>query len=411
MVALLLLTGLTGAQAQRNVHWIHGIGGDGGSWQGFSSEFGGQRQMPVNTHNGYRSGNGLSDMATDIRGQIGSTAGGTAIGICHSMGGVAARQIDVQHTGLFGGLITFDSPFRGARVVTNVNNGVATDYIANAVHQLRKGPFRQSAPVPQIALAVMGIRDIDTYVGNMFVQMQRDEQNLTPATAADLAEESGYNQQFYGSSTPTPKLVYWGNEVSPIHVRLYAGSQNTNEESAVNSYNGVRQFYGAARDQNYAMRWVFFPMFAYYNWIGNGWADGYNYLWDQSENEWSNLIGSGTSSTSTFLEYQLIGGDLAPYENCISNANGDPNQVQICESTYFQWVNVTVTTYVREPTDGLLPKRSQIGQGTSWTANAEVIELPGNSHNEVRRSDDSRRELNEAFNGNRGGSNFNIPRR
>ena len=408
-VALTLIAGLMDARAQRNVHWIHGIGGNANSWQQFSDEFGGQRQMPVNTHEPYETGNGLNAMATDIRGRIGGTSGGTAIAITHSMGGVASRQIDVENTGFFGGIITFDSPMRGARVVTNVTNGVATDYIAHAVSQLRKGPFRVFAPVPQLYLANRGITDIDTFVGEMIVQQQRDEQNLTPATAADLAEDSGYNQQFYGNSTGTPKLVYWGNEVSPIHVRLYAGSQNTDEETAVNQFNTVRQIYGYFRDYCYTMRWTIPFAFPYYTWCGDGWSDGYDYLAGQSESEWSYLIGAGYTYTRTYTTFEFVGTDYNAYQDCVNAANGDPVQIQNCENTYFQWVYHSELVYARDQSDGLVPRRSQVGESTAWTGNAEIHELPNNSHNEVRRSPETRSELNQAFDGFRGDGRFFIP--
>lgn len=240
LLLALLLCSATSLQAQRNVHWIHGLGGDDTSWQQFADELGGQRQIPVNTRNGYQTGNGVGGMVVDIQGQIGGTAGGTAIGICHSMGGMAGRQLDVQNTGFFNGLITFGSPLRGARVANNINNGVATDYVANAFHQLRKGPFRANFPLPQIIITGLNmIENIDTFVGERIVQQQRDDLSLTTATANDLSEDSGYNQQFYGNSTATPKLIYWGNETSPIHVRLYAGSKNTDEEATVNEFNKI----------------------------------------------------------------------------------------------------------------------------------------------------------------------------
>jgi len=48
-------------------------------------------------------------------------------------------------------------------------------------------------------------------------------------------------------------------------------------------------------------------------------------------------------------------------------------------------------------------------ENTAWSSNAEVRELPGNSHNEMRRSPESNFELNQAFNGLVGGNNFSIP--
>ncbi len=403
----LLLCSATGLQAQRNVHWIHGLGGDAGSWQQFAGDFNGQRQIGINTHNGYGTGNGIGNMAADVQNQIGGNAGGTALGICHSMGGVAVRQIDVENTGFFGGIITFGSPLRGAKIANNINNGVAQDYIANAVNKLRRGPYRQFFPVPQIIQAVLGYRDIDTFVGQQVVESQRNALNLTPATSNDLAEESGYNQQFYNNTTPTPKLVYWGNEASPIQVRLAAGSQNIDEESVVNAFNQVRQIYGAARDVNYALRWVFLPFYATYSWRGDGWAEGYNYLVGQSENEWSNLIGAGYTVTQSVTNYEFIGSNFDDYVNCVGNTG----QPEICESEYFQWVTRDVQVFVRDQSDGLVPRRSQIAENTAWTGNAEIRELPGNSHNEMRRSDRSRDELNRAFNGQSGGSNFSIPTR
>ncbi|TAE27128.1 MAG: hypothetical protein EAZ91_16600 [Cytophagales bacterium] len=366
--------------------------------------------MLVNTHNGYETGNGLNTMVGDIQNQIGGTAGGTALGICHSMGGVAARQIDVQNTGFFSGIMTFDSPLRGARVVTNVNNGVAADYISHAVSQLRKGPFRQYFPIPQIALPIAGIRDIDFFAGERFVQSQREEQNLTPATAADLADESGYNQQFYGNATPTPKLIYWGNEVSPIHIRLFAGSLGVNEESAVNAFNEIRQYYGDQRDENYTLRWIFFGAFPFYTWRGDGWAAGYDYLAGQSENEWANLIGAGYSYTRSYYTFEFVGTDYNAYLDCVNYANGDPVQIQNCENTYFQWVHHDEVVFARDQSDGLVPRRSQVGEGTHWSgSNSEIRELANNSHNEVRRSNESRFEINEAFNGNRSGGAFFVP--
>lgn len=425
ILLVLLVCSTLSLQAQRNVHWIHGLGGRATSWQQFSQEFGGQRQILENTHNEYQSGNGVGGMVADIQTQIGATAGGTALGICHSMGGVAGRQLDVLNNGFFSGIITFGSPLRGARIANNVNGTAAQDYVANAVSQLRKGPNRQLFPIPQIItyspviqsiLAILGIHDIDDFIGQRVVQGQRNELNLTPATATDIGEESAYNQVFYNAVTQTPKLVYWGNEASPIHVRMFAGTQPEllghviSEQELVDGFNAVRQDYGNFRDVNYTLRWAFPALFPYYNWIGNGWADGYDYLAGQSENEWSNLIGAGYSYLQGYYSFEFVGTDYNAYQDCVNYANGDPQQIQNCENTYFQWVYHDYYVYVRDASDGLVPRRSQIGENTAWTnSNAEVRELPNNSHNEMRRSNESRDELNQAFDGNRRNGAFFIP--
>lgn len=426
LLLVLLICSTLSLQAQRNVHWIHGLGGADTSWEQFSNEFDLQRQILENTNNTYQSGNGVNGMVGAIQTQIGGTAGGTALGICHSMGGVAGRQLDVENTGFFSGIMTFGSPLRGARIANSVNGTAAQDYVSNAVSQLRKGPNRQLFPIPQLiaanpiiqtTLLILGISDIDDFIGQRVVQGQRNELNLTPATAADIGEESGYNQMFYNAATPTPKLVYWGNEASPIHVRMFAGTQpeflghTFSEPELVAGFNITRQIYGSRRDVNYTLRWIFPGLFPYYNWIGNGWADGYDYLADQSENEWSNLIGAGFSFTQPVTYLRFIGTDLAAYDQCVSDANGNSGDLAICESTYFQWVTENVTFFVRDASDGLVPRRSQIGENTAWTnSNAEVRELTNNSHNEMRRSPESRGEITEAFDGNRSGGAFFVPR-
>lgn len=67
-----------------------------------------------------------------------------------------------------------------------------------------------------------------------------------------------------------------------------------------------------------------------------------------------------------------------------------------------------VTIFARDQTDGLVPRRSQIAENTAWSSNADIRELAGNNHQEMRRSDLSRNELNAAFNGNRAGGNMSI---
>ncbi|TAF94127.1 MAG: hypothetical protein EAZ46_10965 [Runella sp.] len=379
---------------QRNVHWIHGLGGNATSWQLFGNDFNIQRNILTNTVGDYNTANGVGGMVGDIQNQIGGAAGGNSIGICHSMGGVAGRQLDVQNNGFFGGIITFGSPLRGARVVNNVNNGVATQYIDNAINKLLAGP--QSEPIFNAIIRYFqnrGNLPIQDLSGNGIIQEVRNQLGLTPQTTNDLAEESGYNQGFYGNGTNTPKLIFWGNENSPIHVRLAAGAAGADEEQWVGSWNSARQTYGAMRDYNYTMRWAFPILLSLFNWRGNQWARGYDYLLDQSENEWANLIGGGFSFQQTVTDYLFVGINLEDYDNCIIAANGDPNQIH-------------------DQTDGLVPRRSQIAENTAWSSNAEIRELAGNNHQEMRTSNRSRFELNRAFDGqSQAGPAFSIPTR
>lgn len=70
-----------------------------------------------------------------------------------------------------------------------------------------------------------------------------------------------------------------------------------------------------------------------------------------------------------------------------------------------------ITMFARDQTDGLVPRRSQIAENTTWASNADIRELAGNNHQEMRRSNRSREELNAAFDGNRANGNMFIPMR
>ena len=71
-----------------------------------------------------------------------------------------------------------------------------------------------------------------------------------------------------------------------------------------------------------------------------------------------------------------------------------------------------VTMYARDQTDGLVPRRSAVAENTAWSSNAEIRELAGNNHQEMRRSIESRGELNRAFNSqSQAGPAFFIPMR
>jgi pimeloyl-ACP methyl ester carboxylesterase len=406
-----LLVGLSGAQAQRNVNWIHGVGSNGAAWQGLATDFNNQRDiLNRNTPNSrsYNTANGVVGMFLDILAQNGAGADPNGIAICHSMGGLAARQLDVQYNGRFGRIITFGTPFRGARVITNINNSVAHDYATNASEKIGSGPRAELIGIPLTPIGNLGMRLVDELAGWGLIAIMRNNLGLTSGNIGDLSEESSYNQQFYGNSSGTPKLTYWGNEASPVHIRTVGGE---NEVDWVNGWNTARWIWGGYRDYNFALRWANIWFYPLYNWRGNQWAKGYNYMYDQSENEWNNLIGAGHYVTQSVTQYEFVGSNFSDYDDCLANANGDANQIQICESTYFQWVTRDVTFFVRDPSDGVVPAPSARGDGTAWTANAEIRELAGINHNEMTKSDAARFEIDQAFGGNRGGNNFFIPTR
>lgn len=84
----------------------------------------------------------------------------------------------------------------------------------------------------------------------------------------------------------------------------------------------------------------------------------------------------------------------------------------MCYNMYFKPVTYNGFTWVKDAYDGLVSRNSATGAGTSWTTNADIRELSGNNHQEMRTSTQSQIELNAAFEGLRSdGTSFRIAKR
>ena len=77
---------------RRNIIWVHGIDSDFRAWNASAGFFNAQRQITSSNRN-YGSLNGVPNMATNVQNRTGGLAGNRTIGIGHSMGGLALREV------------------------------------------------------------------------------------------------------------------------------------------------------------------------------------------------------------------------------------------------------------------------------------------------------------------------------
>lgn len=409
MTMLLLgVVSLVQAQIARDVHWIHGLGGDDESWEPTANLFQGERLINNAPRGSYETGEGVGRMAGDIQNASSNLAGPNLIGIAHSMGGVASRQIDVNNTGHFGAIVTFGSPLRGARIVNAVANGEAEDYISNGVGKLSRGPFSVALVMP----GIFGFSIADV-LGWGIVILIAGSLDLRGQTVPDLSQESGYNQGFYGAATPTPKLMMWGDEDSPVHVRLAASfaslpvrvfmlfpredplfTLRIGENTAVDLWNGVRYVYGFWEDFYRTLGYIPFNFLA--RWRCQEWQAGHEYLFSQSEGQWRTMIGASFAQTQTYTVWTPYWGTTEEQLMYCADNNlleGDCPYLYPATHTYQQFFNT--------PTDGVVPMNSQIAENTAWRPNDPnfIRRLAGDNHQSMRSSDGGRNELRAAFEG------------
>lgn len=416
LIMLLGVGSMSQAQISRDVHWIHGLGGDEGSWQTTAGLFQGERLINTAIRGPYPTGEGVGTMANAVRNASLNVAGPNLIGIAHSMGGVASRHIDVNNTGHFGAIITYGSPLRGARIVNAVDNGEANTYIATGTTLLLRGPQSDNniAPLLNNVPAPDALAD---GVVNLIV----GELQLAAPTRADLGQESGYNQSLYGAGTPTPKLFMWGDEDSPVHIRLASAfaqgpvripigpftlTFNVTEESAVNAWDFARYIYGTMEDWHRTLGYIPF-IGASHRWKANEWHVGHEYMFSQSEGQWRVLTGSSYSQ-----DYLISFWGPRPeatesdFWYCADNGLFDG------DCPYNQLYQYTVQYFYNTPTDGVVPVRSQIAENTAWRPDDPnfIRRLGGDNHQSMRSSDAGRNELRAAFD-ERFGAAFRIDRR
>lgn len=418
------------AQEQpRNVVWVHGLDGDESSWRHYEQIFTGERNIN-SLRKAYNTGNGLNPAALQVSNIIDSNLPGSAthprnLAICHSMGGLVARNIDrlTPNGRQFGGLITVTSPNYGAPIANSLLNGSVTNAAHDAVKKLWAGPYASTLPLTwslfALTLGHVNLVFTPTRIANLFVSNKKIQYLIgNPTTNSDLMVGSPTIESINSHTSTIPMISIWAQESSPVHWRMFGSSldENVGEEKLVSQMRFARDIYNGNYIYNAALAttsvilgffipviWISSP---YYAWVASEWKKGSDWF-DSSESIWCSLI------KTSRIEYRTV-------NYCYYTCMGEWPETMV-KSTQnncmdYQWICQTylATFIVNYPSDGLLPDYTQklrgIPQGNIYLVNhANHIEVRNMSNSPG--GDGTKARFNNIFSDRPDGDFFLTPTR
>lgn len=421
--------------ADRNVIWVHGLGGNQSSWQHYDEVLEAERK--IHTVRGtHVTSNGLGAAASSAESWIESALPGNAatkatnIGIGHSMGGLIIREIDgTTTTGnkYFGGFITVATPNKGAYIANSVNNGDANNFLSHTCNQLLAGP----AATNWVNSLFGGLTPAN------FCDLTESaflDDFISGTTAISIAEDSDDMNTLATYSHNLPRIALWGEENSPVHWRLISTmieeDPNLTENSTINNILAIISqpndtWFITVAD---TAKWVYVNMEAYHNGLGNicsHWPmNWFNYcdnqatqhyykasqwrkgkVWfNQSEGLYTAIMGGTQTTTEEVTTTEWIPCEFEypePYpsgggyqRNIITEKRINPidenpttrylpptDPCDLGEPGYWLEVTYTVTTTINYPNDGVVPKYTTKLNDVSSQNNIKIL---GANHFEIR---------------------------
>ena len=379
--------------AQRNVGWVGGLNETNNFWEQYSALFQTERQL--NTFNNDYSGSmkaGVPRLADVINNSLFAFNNTNALCIGHSMGGVALRENDRRNSGLFGGYITVGGPMSGAYVAASVLNGSVQSAITDALDKVLDGPTTALIGIPVVD--DIAADALAKYIGRV---VSPDVSYYGRPTLQDLDPNGNYMQGIQNFAGNVPAVSIQGVENGPVQWRMASstkqgeGNVTEDDEKFVKIANTMYDIYNGFYIANLAT-------FNFY--AATRWKKGRDYLRDQSEGDYLNIIGARHYETVTYTYQAYMCGSYNSYDteywNCLYyNAGSGEDCSQYCYQTFTStYVNV-----VEEPSDGFIPAGSQIGQGTAWQRQTgDIYKAEGANHLQEGSHSATREQFNRIFN-------------
>jgi hypothetical protein len=238
---------ITQAQTTKDIHLMHGGGGNNSSWELAQSGLE-QNCINANTTNGtYESGDGIQAYVDEFVPNIQAVGSPDDIAIAHSFGTLAARSLG--NTNLFGGYISVAGPHEGAQLATSVLDGTLQSYIAEGCDQavlrpLNVLPVVVSMGVLPITLEFV-ISEVSAWVcdGLFWAALQAEGLVGAPFTGQDMQSVHELQPGGRGSQlapAAIPAIAIRSDLDSPIHWNLF-GVRST-MASASATYRDIASF-------------------------------------------------------------------------------------------------------------------------------------------------------------------------
>jgi pimeloyl-ACP methyl ester carboxylesterase len=238
---------IANAQVERIVHWIHGLGGDGSSWQkaADASMFGvpgtfTRAKIYSNQPEYTQFNNAISTAASKlhqdvlVQGDVLSTAYGVTdqsknFIIGHSQGGIVARYLDKRYDDQpwlgrrFGGIVTFGTSHQGAIALNNTP--MLLQLIDEGCNDLSAGPSDEKVLTKFFLSLIISSEDVAKVIEPACKFIAND---IVPIIASDFV--SPINQDYrVGAAviteinsiqTQTNKVAFYGIENDPLVWRM-----------------------------------------------------------------------------------------------------------------------------------------------------------------------------------------------
>ncbi|MGB4847718.1 MAG: hypothetical protein WBP41_07340 [Saprospiraceae bacterium] len=376
-----IFTCMTFYAQDRPVAWVHGLGEDETTWDIYDNLFHMERQM-IGSSRDYSTSFGVASFATAVSSEILSVFPNTSgpatqnIGIGHSLGGLAIRELDRTRTESnrrLGGLITIGTPNDGATIVTSIRNGDVTRASQDACERLAAGPLSE---VPFVGVIVQSISNdvlCDMLANDVLDGLFQDQ--ATGLSINDVVIGSDLLTKLNSNPPNIPAISIRGNENSPVHWRILSSFDTDNEDDQKfveiaglmrSIYNGFYTYH-LSRSIVTGILGFFNPLLwiktVHNAWQATQWHRGKKWF-DQSESIWNGLIGcTGDEQEVTVTQITGVDCDCFGYTaspawlECLNElCNGNINEC---------WHTVTYTTniIVNNSSDGLFCDQTQLIDG------------------------------------------------
>ncbi|WP_026629253.1 hypothetical protein [Dyadobacter alkalitolerans] len=412
MAVFFIEPSLSHAQVSRGVDWVHGLGGNASSLEGVDNFFFGERRIIAPNRWSYTTGTGIHNMAIDVDNRTGGGTRTGRIGIGHSLGGTAIRQVSLWGSS-WRGVVTMGSPLRGAQISTSASNGTNTSFVENGRQRMMAGPSVGSAvspPIwPNLGLEFSFIQPLATLYSNTIAgwgnSLLMNSFGLTGQTATDLMPGSSYQNSTASQTSGVPKILIWGSENYPILWKIigtYAiGDSETN---GINLASDVASLYNAAANGEEFQSWANLPMHGFHQWRKGKWEEGRNWMNTDSNEGWRNVIGASYTEYVSWYE-TVVTCDSYQWQACYASSPPPGYCDDYCTDQVFH----SYVVYHDLPSDGVVIAESAKNIGGSWQGYHK--EAPGINHGEFKNAGRVQPILNWVFDNGEGSNIFTIDRR